>query len=331
MALNPNKNSLYADFFGGVDMLEEAIRIDLESPEQQIVEEISLELIDDLDPERHPFYKTISRNIDELAESVRIAGVIEPIIVIPKGDRYISLAGHRRRLAAQLAGLTTIPAIVKHNIMPDMADIIITDTNLHGRRLLPSEKGKAYKMMLEALKHQGKRSDFVQKVEAAVQNEEDDASDGSYSTSRELIADRYDTTPSEISKYVRIAEQLHPSLLEMTDDNSLSAKAAYILSFLSREQQACLAQGCTPLTIKQAEKIRDIPSDTWSKFGDANDVLEYIKKPKKKKEYSAAAALAAVSKRLKREKVAPLATRELQAELEELLYEAAMDYMARFF
>ena len=320
MGLNSEKKKMMAGLYGTVDELLQA-----DTENKLTVQEIPLADIDDLDPAQHPFYKTISRNIDELAESIKIAGVLEPVILVRDGNRYISLSGHRRRMAARLAGLETIPAIVRDNISPELADIIITDTNLNSRDLLPSERGKAYEKQLEALKKQGKRTDLIKEVESV--DEELERANMPGVTARDIIADRYQTTATEISKYIRVAEKLDIDLLDMVDDEKISLRAGYILSFLERQKQLILSVNCPSISIKEAEKIRDIPDAAWDGFLDAKDVFAYIKrKPEKEISYSAAEALKAAGRKFKRN-TAYLPTKEAQDELEELLYRTAEEFI----
>lgn len=315
MSLNSEKKKMMAGLFGNVD----ALMHDMETSRLKI-QSIPLEQIDDLDPAQHPFYKTIARNIDELAESIKVAGVVEPIILIPKGERFVSLSGHRRRMAAKMAGLANIPAIVRDDISPALADIIITDTNLHSRNLLPSERGKAYKKQLDALKAQGRRTDLIQ----AVENEQETSSG---KTARDMIAERYETTASEISKYIRVAENLQEELLDMVDDEKLSLRAGYLLSFLDSRKQLILSVNCPNLSIKDAEKIREIPDAAWDNLLDAKEVLAYTKrKPAKKERYSAVDALKATGRKFKKN-TCMLPTRELQEELEDLLYRTAAEFV----
>ena len=323
MGLNSEKKKMMAGLFGTVDELMQEVH-----DSKLTIQEIPLDEIDDLDPARHPFYKTISRNIEELAESIKVAGVLEPIILIPSGERFLSLAGHRRRLAAKIAGLEAIPAIVRDNITPELADIIITDTNLHSRDLLPSERGKAYKRQLDALKKQGKRTDLIQAVASAEEQAEQANIPGK--TARDIIADRYQTTATEISKYIRIAEKLEDDLLDMVDDEKISLKAGYLLSFLDYRKQLLLSVNCPSLSIKEAEKIRDIPEEAWDEFLDAKDVLAYIKrKPEKETRYSAGEALKEVGRKFKKN-TDFLPSKEVQEELEELLYQTAAEFMQRY-
>lgn len=320
MGLNSDKKKMMAELFGNVDALMQEVHTS-----KLTIQELPLSQIDDLDPEQHPFYKTISRNIDELAESIKVVGVLEPVILIPFEGRFRSLAGHRRRLAAKLAGLETIPAIVRENITPELADIIITDTNLHSRDLLPSERGKAYKKQLNALKRQGKRTDLIEAVASADEQAEQANIPGK--TAREIIADRYQTTASEISKYIRVADKLQDGLLDMVDDEKISLKAGYLLTFLDCEKQQLLAVNCPELSIKEAQKIREIPDAAWNDFYDAKDVLAYIKrKPDKEVSYSAAEALKVAGRKFKRNTFL-LPSKELQDELEELLYRTAAEFV----
>ena len=105
--------------------------------------------------ERHPYQVREDAAMDELVESIRVHGILSPLLARPKGEGYELVSGHRRRLAAQKIGLATVPVLVRE-MTDDEAVILMVDSNLQRENLLPSEKAFAYKMKLEAMKHQGK-------------------------------------------------------------------------------------------------------------------------------------------------------------------------------
>ena len=105
--------------------------------------------------EKHPFQVREDESLEELMESIRSYGVLSPLLARPKGEEYELVSGHRRRLAAQKLGLEAVPVLVRE-MSDDEAVILMVDSNLQREHLLPSEKAFAYKMKLEALKHQGK-------------------------------------------------------------------------------------------------------------------------------------------------------------------------------
>ena len=122
------------------------------------IENIEISLIDSFP--NHPFKVVENDDLRKLEESINSNGVLEPIIVREKGERYEIVSGHRRKRASELIGNKSIPCIVR-NMTDDEATIYMVDSNMHREFLLPSEKAKAYKMKLEAMKHQGIRSDLT--------------------------------------------------------------------------------------------------------------------------------------------------------------------------
>ena len=158
--------------------------------------------------------------MDELVESIRVHGVLSPLLARPKGDGYELVSGHRRRLAAQKLGLPTVPVLVRE-MTDDEAVILMVDSNLQRENLLPSEKAFAYKMKLEAMKHQGRATSrqLVGKSESA-----DKVGQGSGESGR------------TIQRYIRLTN-LVPPLLQMVDDGRIAFSPAVELSHLTKEEQ----------------------------------------------------------------------------------------------
>ncbi len=188
---------------------------------------ISLDLIDDFP--NHPFRVTDDEDMQKLVESIKENGVLTPINVIPQANgRYFSVAGHRRRRASRIAGLSEIPAIVSQ-MTEEEAIIAMVDTNLQRERILPSEKARAYQMKLEAIKRQGKRTDLtstqlVSKLRSA------DAVGAEAGDSRE-----------QVRRYVRLTH-LTPKLLDMVDENKMPLTVGVELSYLRTEEQLALVE-----------------------------------------------------------------------------------------
>ena len=159
--------------------------------------------------------------MDELVESIRVHGVLSPLLARPKGEGYELVSGHRRRLAAQKLDLPTVPALVRE-MTDDEAVILMVDSNLQRENLLPSEKAFAYKMKLEAIKHQGKATSrqVVGKLESA-----DEVGQGNGESGR------------TIQRYIRLTN-LVPPLLKMVDDGRIAFSPAVELSYLTKEEQA---------------------------------------------------------------------------------------------
>ena len=170
---------------------------------------------------QHPFQLREDAAMDELTESVRVYGVLSPLLARPRGEGYELVSGHRRRAAALKLGLQTVPVLVR-DMSDDEAVILMVDSNLQRENLLPSEKAFAYKMKLEALKHQGKATSrqIVGKSESA-----------------DCISN--DESGRTVQRYIRLTNLVKP-LLNMVDEGHIAFSPAVELSFLTREQQAYL-------------------------------------------------------------------------------------------
>ena len=171
--------------------------------------------------QNHPYQVREDAAMDELVESIRVHGVLSPLLARPKGEGYELVSGHRRRLAAQKLDLPTVPALVRA-MTDDEAVILMVDSNLQRENLLPSEKAFAYKMKLEAIKHQGKATSrqVVGKLESA-----DEVGQGNGESGR------------TIQRYIRLTN-LVPPLLKMVDDGRIAFSPAVELSYLTKEEQA---------------------------------------------------------------------------------------------
>ena len=208
------------------------------------VEEIS-------DFPNHPFKVKMDENMAALVESVKEYGVLNPALVRPKPEGgYEMIAGHRRKMASELAGRQEIPCIVR-NLSDDEATIIMVDSNLQREEVLPSEKAFAYKMKLDAMKRQqGYRSDLTS---ATLLQKCDKKS------SRELLAEQVGESHEQIRKYIRLTE-LIPPILDMVDEGKIAMRPAVELSYLPKQQQQELfdtmeLEDCTP-SHAQAIKLR---------------------------------------------------------------------------
>ena len=186
------------------------------------VQEINISDISDF-PE-HPFKVNDDDKMKEMVKSVKEYGVILPVIVRPKEDgTYEMISGHRRKRACELAGVKQIRCIVK-NLSDDEATILMVDSNIQREEILPSEKAFAYKMKLEAMKHQGKQLETTSDpMEQKL-------------TTREIIANENGESASNIQRYIRLTE-LIPELLEEVDNKRIAFRPAVELSYLSEENQ----------------------------------------------------------------------------------------------
>ena len=235
--------------------LDDLFSTDESRAEAQLEKVVMLNPADISDFPNHPFKVKQDEAMVEMVDSVKQYGVLVPALVRPKADGgYEMVAGHRRKCAATLAGITEMPCIVR-NLTDDEATIIMVDSNLQRETILPSEKAFAYKMKLEAIKRQGQRSDLTSttlepKLKGSRSNEE-------------LAASSPDSR-SQIQRYIRLTE-LIPPMLDMVDNGKIAFRPAVELSYLSKEQQQSLydtmeCEDCTP-SLAQAIKMKEFSRD----------------------------------------------------------------------
>ena len=188
--------------------------------------------------------------MDELVESIKQSGVLSPIVTRPHPDGgYEILSGHRRARACEIAGITEIPAVVKH-LDDDTAIILLVDSNLQREHILPSEKAKAYQMKLEAMKRQGQRTDLT----SAQFGQKSD-----HKLSKEILAEQVGESRNQIQRYISLTNLIDP-LLDMVDKNGIAMNAAVELSYLGSKAQSEVLEAIesedTAPSIEQAKKIR---------------------------------------------------------------------------
>ena len=232
------------------------------------VMDIDLSMIDDFP--NHPFKVLENEDFRKLSESISESGVLVPTLVRPKPDgRYEMVSGHRRKKASEYAGRETLPCIVRE-LTDDEATIIMVDSNLHREKILPSEKAYAYKMKLEAIKHQGVK---IETTCGQVEHK---------SKSRDLIAEGTEDSASQIQRYIRLTN-LVPELLEMVDNEVLGEKPsiafnpAVAISFLTEEQQYMLYEcidylDATP-SLSQAQRMKKLSEEGRLDDGMIEDIL----------------------------------------------------------
>ena len=186
-----------------------------------------LEYVDDFPG--HPFEVRDDEEMAELIESIRESGVINPILVRKKeGERYEIISGHRRKYACGKLGVDRIPVIIRE-ISREEAVIAMVDSNLQREKILPSEKARAYKMKMEAMKRQGKRTDLTSSpMETKLRTDE-------------LIAKDAGESRNQIQRYIRLNE-LVPELLALVDEGKIGLRPAVELSYLREEEQRDLAE-----------------------------------------------------------------------------------------
>lgn len=178
----------------------------------------------------HPFKVLDDEKMSDLVESIRVNGILSPVLVRPDGeDSYEMISGHRRMHAAKIVGLTMIPAIVRE-MSDDEAVIYMVDSNIQREELLPSEKAFAFKMKLDAMKRQGKRTDLTS-----------DQNVQKFQTSRDSLASEFGISGPQISRYIRLTE-LIPDLLELVDNKRLQMTAAVEISYVDKEIQQWICE-----------------------------------------------------------------------------------------
>ena len=236
----------------GMTPLDDLFSTDESRAEAQLEKVVTLNPADISDFPNHPFKVKQDEAMAEMVDSVKQYGVLVPALVRPKADGgYEMVAGHRRKCAATLAGITEMPCIVR-NLTDDEATIIMVDSNLQRETILPSEKAFAYKMKLEAMKRQGQRSDLTSTPLV------------SKSRSNEELGQKNGDSREQVRRFIRLTE-LIPSVLDMVDSGKIAFRPAVELSYLSKGQQQSLydtmeCEDCTP-SLAQAIKMKEFSRD----------------------------------------------------------------------
>ena len=236
----------------GMTPLDDLFSTDESRAEAQLEKVVMLNPADISDFPNHPFKIRQNEAMAEMVDSVKQYGVLVPALVRPKADGgYEMVAGHRRKCAATLAGITEMPCIVR-KLTDDEATIIMVDSNLQRETILPSEKAFAYKMKLEAIKRQGQRSDLTSTPLV------------SKSRSNEELGQKNGDSREQVRRYIRLTE-LIPPMLDMVDNGKIAFRPAVELSYLSKEQQQSLydtmeCEDCTP-SLAQAIKMKEFSRD----------------------------------------------------------------------
>ena len=245
--------------------------------------EAKLERIVNLNPSEisnfpnHPFKVRMDSEMLELIDSVKQHGILLPALVRPKPEGgYEMVSGHRRKKAAELAGFTEIPCIVR-NLDNDEAIIVMVDSNLQRERVLPSEKAFAYKMRLEAMNRQGKRTDLTcspmgNKLQGKKSSDE--------------LAEKVGESKNQIFRYIRLTE-LVPEILQMVDERQIAFRPAVEISYLSEEQQYTLLEAmeyndATP-SLAQAIKMKKYPQEGKLTDGVISSIMEEEKPNQREK------------------------------------------------
>ena len=238
----------------GMTPLDDLFSTDESRAEAHLEKVVTLNPADISDFPNHPFKVKQDEAMAEMVDSIKQYGVLVPALVRPKADGgYEMVAGHRRKCAATLAGITEMPCIVR-NLTNDEATIIMVDSNLQRETILPSEKAFAYKMKLEAMKRQAGRPKNSAPLEPNLKG----------TRSNEELAASSPDSRSQIQRYIRLTE-LIPPVLDMVDSGKIAFRPAVELSYLSKEQQQSLydtmeCEDCTP-SLAQAIKMKEFSRD----------------------------------------------------------------------
>ena len=220
----------------------------------------------------HPFSVTDDKKMMDMVESVKEFGVMIPIIARPlDGGGYEIVSGHRRKRACELAGIKTIPVLVR-DLDNDEATILMVDSNLQQRdEIPPTERGRAYQMKLEALKHQGKRKDLTSSHD-----------EKKLKWAMDQVADDAGKSRAQVARYIRL-NSLNPELQEMVDEGRLAITPAVELSYLRPEEQRDIAVALeetqnTP-SLSQAQRIRKMSESGEATREKLTDIMMEEKKP----------------------------------------------------
>lgn len=224
----------------------------------------------DLHPfEGHPFKVLDDELMEQTVESIKQIGVVSPLIVRPDPEGgYEILSGHRRLHAAQLAGLETVPVIVKE-MDDDAAIIFMVDSNLQRENILPSERAFSYKMKLEAMKHQGERGDLTS------------AQVGPKSWAAQVVAEEAGDSKSQVKRYIRLTN-LIPEILDMVDEKKIAFNPAVELSYLKPSEQKEFLEAmdyaqASP-SLSQAQRLKKLSQEGGCTLDAMCEVMNEIKK-----------------------------------------------------
>lgn len=226
--------------------------------------------ISELHPfEGHPFKVLDDDSMAQTVESIRQMGIANPLIVRPDPDGgYEIISGHRRLHAAELAGLETVPAIVRE-LDDDAAVIMMVDSNLQRESILPSERAYAYKMKLDAIKHQGQRTDLTSDQV------------GPKLTAAEKIAEDARDSQTQVKRYIRLTN-LIPEVLDMVDEKKISFNPAVELSYLKPQEQRdfldAMDYAQAAPSLSQAQRMKRLSQEGRCTLDAMCDVMDEIKK-----------------------------------------------------
>jgi len=263
------KNSLNVSLKGADDIFSTE-----ESRQEQQREQVQQIPIGELFPfKNHPFKVLDDEAMTRTVESIAQYGVLAPLIARPRpdGDGYEIISGHRRQYAAKLAGLETLPVIVR-NMDDDAAVLLMVDSNLQRETILPSERAFAYKMKLEALKNQGARSDLTS------------SQIGTKLRADEKVAQDLGESRNQVQRFIRLTN-LIPKLLDMVDEKKISFNPAVELSYLDESQQRAFLEAMNDTqnapSLSQAQHLKKMAQQGEFSYEKAFDVMGQEKKSEK--------------------------------------------------
>ena len=229
----------------------------------------------DLHPfEGHPFKVLDDELMEQTVESIKQIGVVSPLIVRPDPEGgFEILSGHRRLHAAQLAGLETVPVIVKE-MDDDAAIIFMVDSNLQRENILPSERAFSYKMKLEAMKHQGERSDLQPETTSRQLGEK-------LQTSVAVMSEEMGESQRQIQRFIRLTN-LIPEILDMVDEKKIAFNPAVELSYLKTSEQKEFLEAmdyaqASP-SLSQAQRLKKLSQEGGCTLDAMCEVMNEIKK-----------------------------------------------------
>lgn len=261
---NQLKKNLLDDMFTTQEQRDDAKR--------EKVIDIKITDIDDFP--KHPFKVLANEDMKNMIASVKEYGVLSPALVRQKSDgRYEMISGHRRKFASQCVNLNTIPCIIR-NLTDDEATILMIDSNLSQReKILPSERAFAYKMKLEAIKHQGRKecltsTPLVEKL------------------SSEIIGSENNESREQVRRYIRLT-YLNTELLDLVDNGTIAFRPAVELSYLKKDEQEILVDfikynQSTP-SLEQAIKLKKLSQENLLDVDEMHDILSSLKPNQKSK------------------------------------------------
>jgi len=229
----------------------------------------------------HPFHVEKDASMYELMESIKAEGVLVPLLLRPDREHhgYEIISGHRRMMAAEWAGLTQVPAIIRE-LDDDQATIAMIDSNLQRECIKPSEKAYAYKMRLEAMKHQGKKMELSSAQVEPKCDENQGVKELTPKRSNELLAKMVGENVNQIKRYIRLT-YLIPQILLMVDEGRLALTSAVELSFLKEDEQyelyAIMDLEQSIPSLSQANRMKRISQQKGLTMDDICSILEEMK------------------------------------------------------